>query len=198
MKAALRAQLRGALASLSAVQRSARSAAACGRALAANLFPAGSMVMVYVPMVEKGEMDLRLLVEGLGARGCGVCVPRVDWVGGMMRPVRVANWATDLVADAGSPGGGMLGPRGDALEVPLGELAAVVVPGLGFDELGNRIGRGAGFYDKFLAGLGRGRPMRVALAFDEQVVGSVPVEGHDAGVDVIVTPTRVVWVGGVE
>ena len=190
----VRERLRGLLSALSPAQRSARSGAACGRALEADLFPANSMVMLYAPMAEKGEVDLRLLAEGLLARGCRLCVARVDWAKGTMTPARVANLTTELVPDAGAPGRGLLGARADAPEVALGELGVVVVPGLGFDERGNRIGRGAGFYDKFLGGLARGKPVRVALAFDEQVVESVPVEGHDARVDVIVTPTRVIRV----
>ena len=60
------------------------------------------------------------------------------------------------------------------------------------------IGRGAGFYDRFLEGLGGvggGRPVRVAVAFDEQVVDAVPVEGHDARVEWIVTPTELIRAG---
>ena len=197
LKQALRERLKIALAGLTPAQRGARSAAACGRALESDLFPAGSTVMLYAPMVEQGEVDLRLLAEGLALRGCRLCVARVDWGSKAMVPAAVGNLTKDLVPDAAFAGTGLRGPRADAPLVAITDLDVIVVPGLGFDRLGNRIGRGAGFYDRFLGGLGRGRPVRVALAFDEQIVESVPVEGHDAPLDVIVTPTAVVRVGGV-
>lgn len=192
-KKATRERLKGVLAALTAEQRGARSGAACGRALVGELFPAGSTVMLYAPMVERGEVDLRLLAEGLAARGCRLCVPRVEWEKGTMVPVVVGNLTTDLVDDAS--GRGVRIARAGAAEVPACEIDVVVVPGLGFDRSGNRIGRGAGFYDKFLGGLsgaGVGRPVRVALALDEQVVDAVPVEGHDARLEWIVTPTEVI------
>ncbi len=150
--------------------------------------------MLYAPMVERGEVDLRLLAEGLAARGCRLCVPRVDWEKGTMVPVVIGNLTTDLVEEPGRRG--VLGARAGAAEVAAGEIDVVVVPGLGFDRSGNRIGRGAGFYDRFLGGLaGLGKPVRVALAFDEQVVASaegVPVEGHDVRMEWVVTPTETI------
>ena len=192
-KKAIRERFKGALAALTEEQRAARSGAACGRALVGEMFPAGSTVMLYAPMVDKGEVDLRLLAEGLLARGCRLCVPRVDWRHGTMVPVRVSNLPTDLVEVVG--GKGVRSARADAAEIPTAEVDVVVVPGLGFDRSGNRIGRGAGFYDRFLEGLGDrsgGRPVRVALAFDEQVVEAIPVEGHDVRMEWIVTPTETI------
>lgn len=58
------------------------------------------------------------------------------------------------------------------------------VPGLGFDNKGNRLGRGGGYYDRFLhfsSGLS------VAVGYDWQLLDSVPYEAHDAKVDVLVT-----------
>jgi 5-formyltetrahydrofolate cyclo-ligase len=204
-KKELRGRLTAALAGLSSARRAAGSAAACARALAAELFPAGSTVMLYAPMVEQGELDVGVLAAGLVERGCRLCVPRVDWGTRTMSPVVVANLTTDFEPDPGYPGKGLRRPRTDAPTVGAEELDVVVVPGLGFDRAGNRLGRGAGFYDKFLGGLpgsgggggggGGGRPARVVLAFDEQIVERIPVEGHDAGVRVIVTPTEVIRVG---
>lgn len=70
----------------------------------------------------------------------------------------------------------------------------IVVPGLAFTEAGDRLGQGGGWYDRYLA---RVRPdcVIVAVCFDEQVIGSVPVEPHDVRVGVIVTPTRTIRPG---
>jgi 5-formyltetrahydrofolate cyclo-ligase len=61
-----------------------------------------------------------------------------------------------------------------------------VVPGLAFDRQGNRLGQGAGFYDRFLATDGM-RATTCGLAFAEQMIDSVPVGPDDWPMDVVVT-----------
>jgi 5-formyltetrahydrofolate cyclo-ligase len=78
-------------------------------------------------------------------------------------------------------------------------LELVVMPGLAFDRAGRRLGRGGGYYDKFLHSA-RARaaqrrwppPLLVALSFRSQLVDQVPVEAHDVGVDAIITPDEVI------
>ncbi len=82
---------------------------------------------------------------------------------------------------------GILEPRHDAsLEVTLKEIDAVIVPGLAFDKSCNRLGRGAGYYDRFLATL-PDATVTVGLAFDFQLIDRLPVEEHDVPLSVIVT-----------
>lgn len=75
------------------------------------------------------------------------------------------------------------------------ELGAtlVVVPGLAFTERGDRLGRGGGHYDR---ALGRsplaGRALAIGLAFDLQIIASIPVAGHDRRVDLLVTESRTI------
>lgn len=66
----------------------------------------------------------------------------------------------------------------------------VVVPGLAFDASGWRLGRGHGYYDRFLSGLG-GTALTVGLAFSWQLVPEVPVEAWDVPVDAVVTEDSV-------
>ena len=74
--------------------------------------------------------------------------------------------------------------------VPVSMIDLLVVPGLGFDVKGNRLGRGRGFYDRFLA-----KPDFVgticALSLEEQVVEAVPTDTHDIRVNMIVTDRQV-------
>ena len=70
------------------------------------------------------------------------------------------------------------------------ELGLVLVPGLAFDLQGNRLGRGAGYYDKFFGRLPLEVP-RIAIAFDCQIVDRVPTEPHDLPVNVIITETGI-------
>ncbi len=68
------------------------------------------------------------------------------------------------------------------------EVDLIVVPGAAFDEHGNRIGYGAGFYDKLLADW---KKPAIALAFELQIVSTVPSTDHDIPIKKIVTEKRV-------
>jgi len=86
-------------------------------------------------------------------------------------------------------------PREDVLEID-DELELVLMPGLAFDEQGRRLGRGGGYYDKFIAQIKRkaeienwvhGPPLLVALAFRAQIFPAVPCDPHDQPVDILIT-----------
>ena len=62
--------------------------------------------------------------------------------------------------------------------VPTEEIDLVIVPGLAFDLKGNRLGRGAGYYDRFLKILAPEVPS-IGLAFGFQIVEDIPVHLHD-------------------
>ncbi|XP_042199974.1 5,10-methenyltetrahydrofolate synthetase (5-formyltetrahydrofolate cyclo-ligase) [Callorhinchus milii] len=67
-----------------------------------------------------------------------------------------------------------------------GGLDLILMPGLGFDKQGNRLGRGKGYYDTYLARClqhPKGKPFTIALAFREQVCELVPVAENDIQID---------------
>ncbi|XP_038549561.1 5,10-methenyltetrahydrofolate synthetase (5-formyltetrahydrofolate cyclo-ligase) isoform X1 [Micropterus salmoides] len=67
-----------------------------------------------------------------------------------------------------------------------GGLDLILVPGLGFDRLGKRLGRGKGFYDTYLGRCIRqpkGKPYTIALAFKEQLCQEIPIDNNDVLVD---------------
>lgn len=70
-------------------------------------------------------------------------------------------------------------------------LDIIFTPGAAFDYHGNRIGYGAGYYDKFFNRLGKD-VLKVALAYSFQVVDHVPSEEYDIPVDYIVTEKEVI------
>lgn len=67
----------------------------------------------------------------------------------------------------------------------------ILVPGLAFDLKGGRLGRGAGFYDRFLATLPK-KTRLVGVALDEQIVDQAPRDAFDLPVDALATPSRLV------
>lgn len=63
-------------------------------------------------------------------------------------------------------------------------IELVIVPGVAFDKTNNRMGRGAGYYDRILSRVPEAK--KIALAFDFQMVEQVPVEDHDVKMDLII------------
>ncbi len=63
----------------------------------------------------------------------------------------------------------------------------VLVPGLAFDNHGFRLGRGGGYYDRFITSLGQPRPILCGVCFACQILPEIPREAHDARVDYVVS-----------
>ena len=78
----------------------------------------------------------------------------------------------------------------DGLEVPVSKIDVVFVPLLAFDENGNRVGYGKGFYDKFLAEC-KPEILKIGLSFFESEKVISDVLNTDIQLDLCVTPTKV-------
>lgn len=128
-----------------------------------------------------GEVDTRALVKEALASGKRVAVPVVEKGRRNLRHAEIG-----ALGDLRPEGSwGLYQPPPEHIRaVDAGEVDLVVVPGLAFDLRGNRIGFGAGYYDRFLGGVAAAK---VAVAYAFQVLPSVPVTGQDVPVDVIVT-----------
>ncbi len=77
----------------------------------------------------------------------------------------------------------------DDRKVTINDVDAIIIPGAAFDQTGNRIGYGGGFYDRLLAQLQKPVPI-IAPTYEEQVIESVPTDPHDKKVNIIVTDSR--------
>ena len=79
-------------------------------------------------------------------------------------------------------------------QVELKELDLIMVPGVGFDATGARMGHGKGYYDKLLENARQDTPL-VALAFECQIFDEIPVASHDVFMDKIITESRLIECG---
>jgi len=68
--------------------------------------------------------------------------------------------------------------------VRLEDVDLIIVPGIAFDNDGNRVGYGKGYYDELLK---TSRAKNVALAYDFQIVPAIPAKEHDIPMDIIIT-----------
>jgi len=136
-------------------------------------------ILAYLALADEVNVD-GWIGWALG-RGVRVCVPRVDWEAESMEGVLLGS------LDGLTTGRyGLREPVAQAAVVPIEEMEAVLVPGLGFDLRGGRLGRGGGFYDGYLSRL-PGEAARIGVAWSERVVDRVPVQAWDQKVDMLVT-----------
>ena len=75
-------------------------------------------------------------------------------------------------------------------EVALDAVDLIIVPGIAFDRAGHRIGHGMGYYDRLLSE--NVKATKIGLAFELQLVDTIPTEHHDVSVDMIITEKRII------
>jgi len=82
-------------------------------------------------------------------------------------------------------------PKTHCQPVEIAALDFILVPGLAFTRSGLRLGRGGGYYDRLLAHP-QCKARRIGIAFDVQLVESIPVEPHDQRVHQIITESGLI------
>ncbi|MEM7229856.1 MAG: 5-formyltetrahydrofolate cyclo-ligase [Planctomycetota bacterium] len=183
-KADLRAQMKDRLAALTDDQRRDMSVQACSRLVQDDAFVHASTIMMYMPIAR--EVDVTTIALACFRQNKTVCVPRVDWERKDMQPVEVSSF-DDRVMDVDEHG--IRSPRHARLVLPT-QIDLLILPGLAFDAHGHRLGRGGGFYDRFLTRIRR-NCTTIGIAFDVQIIDAVPNDDWDMSVDAVVTDRRV-------
>ena len=172
------------------------SEAICRRLLEDPVLSGVDLAMFYIPMAR--EVDVRAAMLGRLEQGLGVCVPRVDWSTGTMSAARIDSAEQLSACGWVGPEDGRMArapqPPESAKAVQIERIGAIVVPGLAFDRSGGRLGRGGGFYDRFLSRIGAGT-IAVGAAFEAQVVERVPMGDADVRLDALATEAGLIRVG---
>jgi 5-formyltetrahydrofolate cyclo-ligase len=168
---------------ISAEERESRSLRACHRLFECKEYLKAEIIMVFLSLPD--EIDTSPLVLKSWQDRKRILAPKISWNQRRLIPIEIRSLTDDLAIS-------QLGVREPAsgAPFPIGLIDLVIVPGLAFDNYGQRLGRGRGFYDRFLAHL-EYDGTSCAMALEEQVVESVPVGPHDKQVDLLVTDTEV-------
>ncbi|WP_033288219.1 5-formyltetrahydrofolate cyclo-ligase [Amycolatopsis jejuensis] len=160
----------------------AREAAALAAAAAA--LPAET-VCAYLPFgTEPGRISL---VDALAATGARVLLPVIPDTPGPL------DWAEYTGPDTLTPGRlrGVLEPSGPRLgPATVASAQVLLIPALAVDREGNRLGRGAGYYDRTLTAAAD--VARVAVVRATEVVDRLPAEPHDVAMTAALTPLGLV------
>lgn len=177
-KHALRALLETKRRNLQAEQVEAYSGAILARLEAMPEFANAKTILAYYPI--RNEVNLRPLLETNQDKKI-ILLPVVK----RKHKMELRRYAGHESLKRGAYG--IPEPTGAAYNGP---IDLIIVPGVGFDRQLHRIGRGGGYYDRFLKK--NSRALKVAVAYDFQVVDSVPVNWLDRKVDAVVTPSELI------
>jgi 5-formyltetrahydrofolate cyclo-ligase len=158
--------------------RAAQAAAA--HALSLPELAAARTVALYAGL--GSELDPAPLAAALAGRGVALAYPRV--VAGDRR-LAFHRIATDDATGLRPGSFGIREPDSTAPTVPLGDIDLFVLPGIGFDRRGGRLGWGRGHYDATLALVPTA--LRVGYGYGCQLVDEIPVDELDLPLDILIT-----------
>lgn len=194
-KAKARARAREVIAGIPPERCRQLSQRICDRVLALPSWKRASAALLFLSM--PGEVDTSRLVNAAQSASGRVFLPRVAgpdmvfhlWTNeplvphayGMLEPSAELPEFSAVLSEFAA----------DLAESPAGPEALVICPGLAFDRTGRRLGRGKGYYDRFLSGLERSRLAVVGICFEQQMVDEVPAGENDARMDLVVTEASV-------
>jgi 5-formyltetrahydrofolate cyclo-ligase len=135
----------------------------------------------------RSEVETLSMIKESLKMGKSVVLPRVDKEKHRLRLYEIKDGSELSPGYMGIPEPSL---RDERL-VNLDDIDVVIIPGAAFDYSGNRLGYGGGYYDILLSESKKKIPI-IALAYEEQLVDSIPSETHDVKVDMIVTDKRVI------
>jgi 5-formyltetrahydrofolate cyclo-ligase len=150
------------------------------------IYKQAKTIMAYYPL--KGEVSvLELIGETFSAKR--FCFPVMDLKAKTLRAFKVNSFDSDFVKGPYS----VREPDLSASEeVDIKEIDMVIVPGLAFSKNKDRLGRGAGFYDRFISTIPPSAKT-VGLAFDFQIFDGLPVDpAYDRKVNIVVSEHEII------
>lgn len=198
-KASLRKTLRASRRQVTGATARQAAQAAAGLLIATPLWRRARNIALY--LAADGEIDTTPLMAAAWQAGKTVYLPVIRPPAG--RAGRAAALAAGhLIFRRYQPSEpltpGLLGVpepcRDTSPIIPINRLDLLIMPLVGFDPAGHRLGMGGGFYDRTLAGRGRMRsPQRIGLAHDCQKVAQLPADPWDIPLDACVTNREIIF-----
>ena len=172
-KRVLRKIVRARLADVPVAEKERRSAEIC-RSLKAHIaINDARVVALFSPLPD--EPMIGALIDELSKR-MAVLLPRVE--GDTME---FYLYSPELISCGAF---GIMEPAGGVAVAP-GEIDIMLVPGVAFTPCGDRIGRGKGFYDRYMS-RNDFRALKIGVCYAEQLIESIPMEPHDMKMDFVV------------
>ncbi len=186
--------------SLTTGDMKSRSNVICQHLIDLEQFQQSKTVLIYVAM--PGEVQTGNLFQTGLEQGKLMAVPIVQKDGNpLLLSVLSNRHVTELFFNKTNgnhkkswrkTGFGIWEPSNETIEpIDVSKIDLIVVPGLGFDRTGMRLGFGAGHYDRLLSKR-RKTTTAISVAFDFQIFSEIPYCDHDQRVDMIITESEVI------
>ena len=190
-KKAMRALMKTRLAEIQLEDIVLRSGQVAGRLAAMPQWFRADTVLCFLSMPH--EIATGSIIQAAGAAGKAVAVPRIE--GGDIRFIVMHPSTGKLPLDRWNIP--VPDPLWPALDPPRAGRILVACPGLAFDREGNRLGRGKGYYDRFLSRLRQEArdAFTVGVCLSEQLMSRLPHEDFDQRVDALVTENDTIVFG---
>lgn len=155
-------------------------------------FQKSKTIMTYLSM--EGEVGTLDFAGEVLKRKKRLIVPRVQVHAKALLACEISNLEEGLVPSRY----GILEPdKAHIRQIDPYEIEFHVIPGLAFDKKGHRLGRGGGYYDRFLSGISPDA-MTIGVCYECQILESVPCDSRDMPVRCVVTEKEIIYPSGVE
>lgn len=171
------------LSELSIIEQSQHADAIAPHLLSATAHAPPATILAYAAFAP--ELSLDPFIHAALLMGVRIAIPSIDWTRKSMSAHQISNLDADL-----TPGRyDIRVPRDGCALVEPEQIDVIFLPGLAFDRAGNRLGRGAGFYDRYVNALKDSghNPTLIGVCHHAQIVDSVPTDPHDHRVDRVIT-----------
>lgn len=170
----IRRDIRRVIAAMAAEEKALQSEYICRRILQDDNVRRARVVALFASLPD--EPDTSLLIEELAGR-CNIVLPRINGAYMDFYPYSREGLHSGAY--------GIMEPDGETAVAP-SEIDVIIVPGVAFSSDGRRLGRGKGFYDKFLSDDKTGA-YKIGVCFMQQLRDYIPCEPHDARMDAVIS-----------
>ncbi|MBC5630983.1 5-formyltetrahydrofolate cyclo-ligase [Clostridium sp. NSJ-6] len=151
-----------------------------------KIYKDAQSIFIYVSC--KDEVDTKEIIDYSLKNDKAIYVPKINIEDKTMKAIRIHSLNELYVNKYG-----ILEPNIVDKNYIDSDFDLIVLPGIAFDKVGNRIGYGGGYYDKYLSVL-ECRINKVALAYGFQVLDNIEYEDHDIRVDYIITNKQLITI----
>ncbi len=185
VKVRLRQELKSSRESVGAAQREAAAIAAEAKIVHLPEWQNAKVVCLYASF--QGELPTTRLLQNLLNSEKRCVLPKVNSEG------QPELYEIKSFQDLELSSLEILEPKINCPRINPTQIDFFLVPGIGFDRRGNRLGHGAGFYDRLLA---QASPTAYFLGYgyDFQVVDVIPHEAHDVVMHAMATPSQIIYI----
>lgn len=140
---------------------------------------------IFIYISYDSEINTKIIINKALKDNKKIYVPRTEFKTRRMDAVEIASLDNLIESNYG-----ILEPAIDVPHIDPNELNLIVVPGVAFDRNGGRMGYGAGFYDRYFKKINKenmNKIVKLALAYEIQMLDKIPMNAQDVPVDFIIT-----------